>query len=171
MGDVAIFKTAQHMSNRIDLTNIGEKLIAQPFAFGRTAHQTGNIDKAQAGGNAIGRLGNIGQLIKPFIRHGNITNIRFNGAERKIRRLRAGGFGQRVEQRRFANIGQADNAAFKSHFRLPALPFRCAWLPPRGSDKWRLRLLPIKAHGRIGRLENRSANRHRLWRNRPAHDY
>ena len=105
MGDVAIFKTAQYMSNRIDLTNIGEKLIAQPFAFGRTAHQTGNIDKAQAGGNAIGRLGDIGQPVQPPIGHGNITDIRFNGTERKICRLRTGGFGQRVEQRRFANIG------------------------------------------------------------------
>ena len=98
MGDVAILKTAQHMGDGINLADIGEKLIAQPFTLRRAAHQTGNIDKAQARRNAIGRLGDVGQRIKPVIRHGDIADIRLNGAERKIGRLRAGGFGQRVEK-------------------------------------------------------------------------
>ena len=98
MGDIAIFKTAQHMGNRINFSDIGEKLIAQSLALGRAAHKPGNINKAQTGRDALGGTGNIGEAVKAGIRHGDIADIRLNRAERKIGRLRAGGFGQRIEQ-------------------------------------------------------------------------
>ena len=98
MGDVVIFKTTQYMGNGIDFANIAKKLIAQPFAFRRPAHQAGNIDKAQTRRNTIGRGGNFSQIIQPFVGHGHIADIRLNSTKRKIGGLRAGGFGQRIEQ-------------------------------------------------------------------------
>ena len=34
MGDIIVFKAPQNVDNRISFTDIGEKLIAQAFAFG-----------------------------------------------------------------------------------------------------------------------------------------
>ncbi len=45
MGDVAILEAAHHMDDGVHLTDIGEELIAEPFALGRSAHDAGNIDE------------------------------------------------------------------------------------------------------------------------------
>ena len=56
-----------------------------------------------------------GELVEPRIGHRDLADIRLDGAERIIRRLRRRRLGQRVEQRRFADIGQSDDTAFESH--------------------------------------------------------
>ena len=45
MGDVGIFKTAHHMRDRVDLADVGEKLVAEAFTLGGAAHQTRNVHK------------------------------------------------------------------------------------------------------------------------------
>ena len=49
------------------------------------------------------------------IRHGHVADIGLDRAERIIRRLRRRSLGQGVEQRRLADIGQPDDAAFETH--------------------------------------------------------
>ena len=51
MNDIGIFKTTYDVSNRIGLPNIGQKLITEALAFGRTGHQSSNIDKLNRGGH------------------------------------------------------------------------------------------------------------------------
>ena len=53
MGDVVILETAQHMGHGIDFADIGQELVAQAFAFGGAAHQAGDVDKGDAGGNDL----------------------------------------------------------------------------------------------------------------------
>ena len=115
MGDIAVFKTTQNMGDGVNLADIAEKLVTQPFALGSTAHQTGNINETQARRHTLGGTCNIGQRIKARVGHGNIANIRFNGAKRKIGGLRGGGFCQGVEQCGFADIRQAHNTASETH--------------------------------------------------------
>ena len=115
MGDIAIFKTAQNMGDRINFANIAEKLVAEPFALGSTAHQSGNIDETQARRHTLGGACNICQRVKARFGHGNIANIRLNGAKRKIGGLRGGGFCQRIEQGGFTDIRQTHNTASESH--------------------------------------------------------
>ena len=57
----------------------------------------------------------VGQLVEPRIGHRDLADIRLDGAERIIRRLRRRRLGQRIEQRRLADIGQSDDTAFESH--------------------------------------------------------
>ena len=52
---------------------------------------------------------------KPRVRHGDLADVRLDGAERIVRRLRRRGLRQRIEQRRLADVRQADDAAFESH--------------------------------------------------------
>src|SRR3546814_5112071 len=49
MLDVVILETAQDMDDRIDLADIAEELVAQPFALRRAAHQAGDIDEGELG--------------------------------------------------------------------------------------------------------------------------
>ena len=55
------------------------------------------------------------ERLQPRIGHRDVADVRLDGAERIIGRLRRGGLGQRVEERRLADVGQADDAAFEAH--------------------------------------------------------
>ena len=115
MGDVAIFKAAQHMGDGIAFTDIGQELVAQTFALGRAAHQTGDIDKGHARGDDLLRPGNLGQFVQARVGHRNLAHIRLDRAEGEVRRLRGGGARQRVEERRFAHVRQPDDAHLEAH--------------------------------------------------------
>ena len=115
MGDVAVFEAAQHMGDGVDFADMGEELVAEPFAARGAADQPGDIDEFQLGRDDLLRLGQLGQQIEPRIRHGYPAGIGFDRAEGIIGRRSRSRFGQRVEQRRFADIRQADNAAIEAH--------------------------------------------------------
>ena len=55
------------------------------------------------------------ELVEPRIGHRHFADIRLDGAERIVRRLRRRRCGQRIEQRRLADIRQSDNSTFESH--------------------------------------------------------
>ena len=57
------------------------------------------------------------QLIEPRVGHGDVADIGLDGAEGIIRGLRRRGLRERVEEGRLADVRQADDAAFESHFR------------------------------------------------------
>src|SRR5882672_184689 len=128
MGDVGILKAAHHMSDRIDLADGGEKLVAETFALRGAAHQARNIDKGQPGRDDLAGFGDFRQFVEPGIGHRDLADIRLDGAERIIRRLRRRRLGQRIEQRRLADIGQPDNTAFESHRASRSFAPDCAQL-------------------------------------------
>ncbi len=115
VGDVGIFEAAHHMRDCIDFANIGQKLVAEAFALRRAAHQTGDVHEGQLRRNDLRRLGNSCELIKARVRHRYRADVRLDGAERIVRRLRGRRFSQRVEQGGLADIGQSDDTAFESH--------------------------------------------------------
>ena len=50
MNDVIVVKATNDLNNGINLTNIGEELVAQAGAFGCTLDKAGDIDKFNRGG-------------------------------------------------------------------------------------------------------------------------
>jgi hypothetical protein len=88
----------------INLADVAEELVAQTFAFAGTAHQAGNIDKAELGRDNLGRAGNRRQLVEPRIGNADIADVRFDRAERIVGRLGRLGLGQRIKQGRLADI-------------------------------------------------------------------
>src|ERR1700743_3649511 len=104
------------MHHRVHFADIGEELVAEAFALGRAAHKARDINKRDARRNDLGRFGDGGQLLDTRIGHGHVADIRLDGAERIIRRLRRRGLRQRVEECRFADVRQADDAAFETHY-------------------------------------------------------
>ena len=115
MLNVVILETAQHMDDGIDLTDVAQKLVAQPLPLRRAAHKACNIDKAQLGFDNLLRPADFSNGLQPRIGHRDIADIRLNRAERIIGRLRRRRLRQRIEQGGLADIGQPDDTAFETH--------------------------------------------------------
>ena len=111
MHHVFVIETAHHMHNGIGLADVGKKLIAQAFAFGCARHQAGDIHKLHDGRKQFLRLRNIRELGETRIRHFDNADVGLDGAEGIILCSDAR-LGQRIEQGGFADVGQADDAAF-----------------------------------------------------------
>ena len=115
VNDIAVFKAAQHIGDGIGLADIGEELVAQPFALRCAFHQARNIHKAHARRQNVRRLADGRQLFQPRIGHRHLAHIGLDGAEREVGRLRGGGAGECIEKCRLADIRQADNAHLEAH--------------------------------------------------------
>src|SRR5690554_747201 len=102
------------MGNGVGLADVGQELVAQAFAFGGAGDQAGDVDEFHGGGHDSLGLYDFGQFGQAWVGHGHHAGIGFDGAEREVLCADAG-FGQCVEQGRFADVGKADDAAVKSH--------------------------------------------------------
>ncbi len=114
MDNVVVLEAAHHMGDGVDLADVAEKLVAESLALAGPGHQAGDIDEFHLGIDLVFGLDQGGQGIEPPVGHRHHADIGFDGAERVVGRLDAGG-GKGVEYGRFADIGQADNAAAESH--------------------------------------------------------
>ena len=63
MDNIPVLKAADNVDNRVNLADIGEKLIAQAFAFGSTLDQSGNIDKLNDSRGDLARCVEISQKL------------------------------------------------------------------------------------------------------------
>ncbi len=114
MRDFAL-ETAEHVDDGVDLADVGEELVAEPFALAGAAHQAGDVDEAELGRHDLRRLGKAGEHLQPLVGHGDAADVRLDGAERVVGRLRRRRRRQRVEERRLADVRQPDDAAFEAH--------------------------------------------------------
>jgi hypothetical protein len=119
-----ILEAAQHMDDRIHFADVGEELIAQPFAFRRAAHQAGNVDEFELSLDHAGALRDLGDLLQARVRDGHAADIGLDRAKGVIGRLRRRRFGERIEQGGLADIRQPDDTATKTHSN--PLEARCA---------------------------------------------
>ena len=110
MRDVVVLEAAQHVDDRVRLADVGQKLVAQPLAFGRALDQTGYIDDLDRRGDDFLRVVYFREVHDPLVGHRDDPDVGFYRTERKIRRLRLG-VRQTVEQRRLAYVGQAYDSA------------------------------------------------------------
>ena len=115
MDDVAVLEAAHDMGDRVALADVGEKLVAEPLALRRAADEAGDVDEGQPGRDDLLRAGDLGQDVETRVRHRDLADVGLDGAKRIVGRLRRRGLRQRIEERRLADIGQADDAAFETH--------------------------------------------------------
>ena len=87
MGHVLIVKTTEHMDDSVCLADVGQELVAQPFAFAGTFHQTGDVYDFNGSGDDTSRMHQLCQFGEAFIGYGDDAYIRFDGTERKVGRL------------------------------------------------------------------------------------
>ena len=95
MGDVAVFKAAQHMGDGIAFADICKELVPQPFPLRRPAHQTRDIDKGHPRRDDLLGTGYRRQLVQPriqlrrvlVVQHGPLVK-EVDGAGEEFQRLR-----------------------------------------------------------------------------------
>ena len=108
--DIDALKTAHHLHDRVDFTNVTEELVAETFACARAFHQPGYIDKLDRRRHDSLRTRHLCEHIKPRIRHGNDADVRIDRAKRIVRRLRFAGTRHGVKERRFTDVWQANDS-------------------------------------------------------------
>ena len=115
MGDAAALVAAHHMGDGVDLADVAEELVAQPLAPAGAAHQAGDVDELDLGRHHARRTRDPGKLGEPAIGHRDPRHVGLDGAEWVVLGRRAGTRRQGIEQGRLADVGQAGDAAPKTH--------------------------------------------------------
>ena len=87
MRHVLIVEAAQHVQNGIRFTNVGQELVAQPFALAGPFHQSGNVHNFHGSGHYTVGVHQPGQFVQTVIGHRNHAHIGLDGAEREVGRL------------------------------------------------------------------------------------
>ena len=120
MGHVVIVETAQHVGDGIDFADMGEELVAEPFALGSAPCTSPAMStKVRRVGSGAFRLRHFRNFFEPRIGHRHLAHIGLDRAKGVVRGLRRGSLRQGVEECGLADIGQPDDAAFESHCSCP----------------------------------------------------
>src|SRR5262245_26345227 len=102
------------MRNRIRLADVSEKLVTETLAFRCARDETRDVYELHGGWDHLLRMNDLRKLVESRIRHRHHACVRIDRAERKV----LGGdsrLGQRVEQRRLADVRQTDDSAIEAH--------------------------------------------------------
>ncbi len=102
------------MADSFGFTDVGQKLVAETFTFGRAFHQARDINEFHRRRQDALRFDDFSQLVQTRIGHRYDTGVRLNGTEGEVGRFNTR-FGERIEQGGFADVGQTDDTAFESH--------------------------------------------------------
>ncbi len=114
MDDIIIFEATHHLSNRVRLADMGQKLVTQSLTLRCTGDQPGDVHKLNRGWDDLLRLDNRCQRRQPGIGHRHHANVGINRAKRIIFSLNTG-LGERVKQGGLTDIRKADNTALDTH--------------------------------------------------------
>ena len=116
MNDVIVFKASDNMENRIALADVGKKLVAQTFAFGRALDKPCDIGKIDGGADDARALRYLCELVQARVCDLDNGRIRLNRAKRIILRRRLLFFRKRIKKCRLAHVGKPNYTYRKTHF-------------------------------------------------------
>src|SRR3546814_20798629 len=96
MLNVVILETAQDMDDRVDFADVAEKLVAEPFALRRAAHEAGDVDESELRRDDLLAARDRRQLFPPRIGDRDVADVRLDPAEGRVRPRTPAVFGPRV---------------------------------------------------------------------------
>ena len=108
MNNIRIIKAADNVQDCINLTDIGQELIAQPLTFGCAFDQTCNIDKLDHSRSHLLGMIEISEKLQSLVRYGYNTYIRIDRTERIVGRL-CTSLCQGIKKGTFADVWQTHN--------------------------------------------------------------
>ena len=88
MGYIIVVEATQHVDNGICLADIGQKLVAEAFAFASAFDQSGDVDDLHRGRNDASRIAHLDKACQAVVGDGDDSHIRLYGAEGEVGRLR-----------------------------------------------------------------------------------
>ena len=112
--DVVVVEGPHHLAHGVGLADGRQELVPQPLPLRRAAHQAGDVHEGHRGRHHRRALVERGEPLEPVVGNGNHADVGLDGGERVVGRQHLV-VGQRVEQRRLADVGQADDADRQAH--------------------------------------------------------
>jgi hypothetical protein len=113
--DVGILEAANHVHDRVGLTDVREELVAKALTLGGALHQAGDVHELDDGRNGLLGLHDLGELGEARVGNFDHADVRLDGAEWIIRGFRTGGR-ERIEQCGLADVRQPDDSQFEHSF-------------------------------------------------------
>jgi hypothetical protein len=111
--NVAVFKAAHDLHDRVHFADVTEELVAQPFACAGPGDEARDVHKLDRRGHELLGAGKLRQHLQPRIGNDHHADIRVDRAKRIIGRLRLSGSRNSIEQGRFTDVGKTDDAGGK----------------------------------------------------------
>ena len=108
MDDIFIIEASDNVNDSVCVADVGQKLVSQALALGRTLDKAGYIHKLYDRRSVLLRLVYRRKEVKAFVRHGDHADVRLDRAERIVRALRPG-VRNCIKQCGFADIRQPDD--------------------------------------------------------------
>ena len=99
----------------VDFADVRKELVAESFALRCTFDESRYIDEFDRRGGVFFGMVYFRKRVKALVGHGNDTDVRVDGAESVVCRLRAC-LCERVEKRTFAYVGESDDTEFHVFF-------------------------------------------------------
>ncbi len=109
MNDVGIGEAAHDLGDRVGLADVREELVAEPLALARALHDPGDVDERHGRRQDPLAAEQLRELREARIGQAHDADVRLDRRERVVRGEHARA-GQRVEQRRLADVRKADDA-------------------------------------------------------------
>ncbi len=117
--DVRILEAAHDVEDDVHLADVGEELVAEAFASAGPFDQTRDVDEGDRGGHGLLRSKHFLQQEEIEVGHGGDPHVLLDRAEGIVGGFGAG-VGQRVQERRLADVGEPGDSHGKTHASPPA---------------------------------------------------
>ena len=114
MSDIIIVEATKNVDNGICFADVGQELVAQPFALGSALDESGDVHDFHRRRDDALRVNQFREPVEPFVGYGDNAHVRFDGAEREVGRLSLS-VRKAVEKSGFSHVGKAYDATLKSH--------------------------------------------------------
>lgn len=116
MDDARGAKGPHDVADGADITDVGQELVPKTFTFASSFDQTGDVNECDCRWGDLLRLEHFRQRFEATVGNRNDPGVRIDSRERIVGGQNPG-VGQRVEQRRLANVRQTDDPDRKTHRR------------------------------------------------------
>ena len=107
--DVIVFKNADDFTDGIGLTDGGQELVAESFAFAGAAHDAGDVDKVDGGRQDALGTEDLGENRQSRVGDRDHAHVWFDRGEGVVRRQNVV-LGESVKEGGLAHIGKSDDA-------------------------------------------------------------
>ena len=114
VGDVVVGEHPDHLADGVAFADVGQELVAEPGTLGRALDEAGDVDERHRRRDDALGCEKLRQLVQSRIGQRNDALVRFDRRERIVGRHHVVP-GQRVEQRRLADVGQAHDSQAQAH--------------------------------------------------------
>jgi len=108
---VVVFEAPHDHHDGVGFPNVRQKGVAQALSARRAAHQAGDVDEAHRRVDELVGPADVREHFDPRIGDRNLADVGLDRGERVVGGERLRRARQRVEDRRLAHVGQADDPA------------------------------------------------------------